>query len=506
RGDESAHQLPPGSPGVLLTESSTERERQPQIQSGALAGRSLGSAILLLALPVMVQQLLQAFVGMTDKLLAGHLAADVRVAALDAIGIGSYVGWFIGIAMSGLGIGGQAIIARAMGAGDRALARHALGQAMGISFGWGALVGVLLYTLAPAVAQLTRLTPAATDFFVEYLRLLSISMPLAGIMFVGAMCLHGAGETRKPALIAVVVNIVNAGLSWAFSGADLELAAFPGYAGADVLENPFSFDLGVGGIALGTAVGNVFGAALTWWALLRGVPDLSLSRSELRPRRAMIKRFLRVGVPNFAEGIAMWAVNLFVLLFIGRIASESGLLDGGLQGAHIIAIQWESFSFLPGYAIGTASATLAAQYLGAGSVAMAKRAILACAAFAMTLMGGLGLVFIFFGEELTRLISSEPVHLETVPELLKICGSVQVFFALTMVMRQSLRGMGDTRWCFLITTVSSYGVRLPATYVLGISMGRGLKGIGYGLCGEFIVRSCLFTGRFLHGGWRSVRV
>ncbi len=463
----------------------------------------MGSAILVLALPVMIQQLLQAFVGMTDKLLAGHLPADARVAALDAIGIGSYMGWFIGIAMSGLGIGGQAIIARAMGAGDKPLARHALGQAMGVSFGWGAAVGALLYFVAPAVATMTKLTPEASVYLADYLRVLAVSMPLAGIMLVGAMCLHGAGETRKPATIAIVVNFVNTLVSWALSGADIDLSSLPGWMASEgaILRNPFSFDLGVAGIAAGTALGYAVGAALTWHALVRGVPDMSLSRSEMRPRKAMIVRFLRVGVPNFAEGIAMWAVNLFVLYFIGKIAT-----GGGLQGAHIIAIQWESFSFLPGFAIGTAAATLAGQYLGAGDPNSAKRAVLACAGLAAILMGTLGVVFVVFGETLTRVISSEPLHLELVPKLLVICGSVQVFFALTMVMRQGLRGAGDTRWVFLITTFSSYAVRLPASYLLGIKMGLGLEGIWYALCGEFIIRSILFAARFFHGGWQRVTV
>ena len=481
------------------------------IQSGALAGRGMGSAILLLALPVMVQQLLQAFVGMTDKMLAGHLVEGVRIAALDAIGIGSFVTWFIGIAMSGLGIGGQVIIARAMGAGDRSTAKHALGQAMGVSFAWGAFVGLLLYGLAPSLALLAKLTPAAAGYLVDYLNVLALSMPLAGVMLVGAMCLHGAGETRKPALIAIFVNVVNAGVSWALSGADIDLGALPGQLAAEgrMVTNPFDFDLGVAGIAAGTSVGYAIGALLTWHALVRGVPDLALSRSELRPRRDMIQRFLRIGVPNFAEGIAMWAVNLFVLLFIGKIAAESlkeGALEGGLQGAHIIGIQWEAFSFLPGYAIGTASATLTGQYLGAGDPASARRAVLTCAAFASALMGVLGVIFMTFGETLTRMISSEPIHLELVPQLLFICGAVQIPFAITMVMRQSLRGAGDTRWVFLITTFSSYAVRLPATYVLGIVMGLGLKGIWYGLCGEFLIRATLFSSRFFHGGWQRTRV
>ena len=475
----------------------------------------MGSAILMLALPVMVQQLLQAFVGMTDKMLAGHLEESVRVAALDAIGIGSFVTWFIGIAMSGLGIGGQVIIARAMGAGDRSTAKHALGQAMGVSFAWGTLVGLLLYALAPSLASLTRLTPEASGYLIDYLGVLSLSMPLAGVMLVGAMCLHGAGETRKPALIAIFVNVVNAGVSWSLSGADIDLGALPGQlaGGGRLIVNPFEFNMGVAGVAAGTAVGYGIGALMTWHALLRGVPDLALSRSELRPRRDMIRRFLRIGVPNFAEGIAMWAVNLIVLLFIGKIAAEGleegaveGAVEGGLQGAHIIGIQWEAFSFLPGYAIGTAAATLAGQYLGAGDPGSAKRAVLMCAAFASVVMGTLGLIFMTFGETLTRMISSEPMHLELVPKLLFICGAVQVPFAIAMVMRQSLRGAGDTRWVFLITAFSSYAVRLPGTYILGIVMGLGLQGIWYGLCGEFLIRASLFSARFFHGGWQRTRV
>lgn len=471
----------------------------------------MGSAILLLALPVMFQQLLQAFVGMTDKMLAGHLDESVSVAALDSVGIGSFVIWFIGVAMSGLGIGGQVIIARAMGAGDRAIAKHALGQAMGVSFGWGAFVGLLLYGLAPSLAALTGLTSEAATFLVDYLNVLALSLPLAGVMLVGAMCLHGAGETRKPALIAIFVNVVNTGLSWALSGADIDVGALPGQLAREgtMIMNPFSFDMGVVGIAAGTAAGYAIGALMTWHALVRGVPDLALSRSELRPRSEMVRRLLRIGVPSFAEGIAMWAVNIFVLYFIGKIAAESADFDGvrgGLQGAHIIGIQWEAFSFLPGYAIGTAAATLAGQYLGAGDPASAKRAILTCAAFGSVVMGVLGVVFMNFGEVLTRVISSEPMHLELVPKLLFICGVVQIPFAISMVMRQSLRGAGDTRWVFVITFFSSYGVRLPATYVFGIMMGLGMEGIWYGLCGEVFIRAALYSARFFHGGWQRVRV
>lgn len=476
-----------------------------EIRAGKLAGRSLGSAIWILAAPILVQQLMQAGVGMADKVFAGQLPASERIAGLDAIGIGSYVGWFIGIAMAGLGIGGQALIARAMGSGDLRLGRDALGQAIGLCVGWGVLVGAGLWLSAQPMASVCRLSPEAAAAYVEYIRILALGMPFAGIMIVGAMCLHGAGETTKPSVIAVIVNLVNVVASWALAGVDIT-TTFGGVT--RTFENPVAIDLGVQGIAGGTAIGYLVGAVLTLLVLRRGVRDLELSVATLRFHPGLAWRLARIGLPNFMEGISMWAVNLFVLMFIGTIAERSaaGAGGAGLQGAHIIAVQWEAFSFLPGFAIGTAAAALAGQYLGAGNPEMAKRSIVVCTLIAAVLMGLLGIVFVVFGEALTRIVSSEPVHLEMVPRLLDIAGVVQVAFATTMVVRQGLRGVGDTKWTFLITTISSYGVRLPAAWFLGVHLEMGLVGIWYALCGEFVIRALLFTARLRNGGWTRIRV
>ena len=223
----------------------------------------------------------------------------------------------------------------------------------------------------------------------------------------------------------------------------------------------------------------------------------------MRPTRLMFGRILRIGVPSFLEGLSMWGVNVFVLGFIGIIVATNretgaGPVEG-LVGAHAVAIQWEAFSFMPGFALGTAAGTIAGQFLGAGNVRMARKAIITCTVIGMSFMGLVGVAFILFGSALTRLISDQPVLLEEVPK-------IQVFFALNMVVRQGLRGVGDTRWTLIITTVSSYGVRLPLAYVLGVVLGGGLPGIWLGLCGEIVVRGLLFTARFLHGGWTRIKV
>ena len=136
---DTSSALEPAAPLAELVVEETEAllDAEGTIRSGKLAGRSMWAAICILAFPVLLQQTMAAFLGMVDKLIAAQLPASVRVPALDAVGIGSYVGWFIGIAMAGLGIGGQALIARAMGAGDKPLAHRALGQALTMSFLWG---------------------------------------------------------------------------------------------------------------------------------------------------------------------------------------------------------------------------------------------------------------------------------------------------------------------------------------------------------------------------------
>ena len=462
-------------------------------------------AIWILALPVLFQQFMTACVGLVDKVLGGSLPSEIALPALDGISVGSFVGWFIAIALSGLGTGAQAIIARATGSGNTETSQRAVGTALSLAFVWGGIVGVALYFGIGPLCTLVQLDPAATHFAKVYIEILAFSMPFCSVMMVGTMCLHGAGDTIMPAAIAILTNIVNVAASWVLSGVEIRLSD-------GRLANPSPIDpleWGVQGIAAGTSIAWVVGAIAVVFVLLRGVKDLRLQRRRLLPERSIAYRIIRVGIPSFFEGISMWLANFLVLRFIGDIAvgsAKNAAAHEGLQGSHIIAIQWEAFSFLPGFAMGTAAGALAGQYLGAGNPSLAKRSIIACTGVAILIMGTLGACFMLFGEALTAFISDQPAHLEVVPQLLFICGAMQIFFAISMVVRQSLRGVGDTKWAFAITTVSSYAIRLPLAWYLGVYLGMGLPGIWFGLCSEIVVRAALFGARFLNGGWTRITV
>ena len=495
-----------GDPAISIAVQEAAADDERIIRSGRLAGKGLWESIWILSVPVLLQQLMSALVGTTDTLLAGNLPTGVAGAALDGVGFGASFMWVASIVLMGIGIGAQAIIARAMGSGDLREARAAGGTAVSASLVAGVLAAAAVWFTGPWVAGWMGLSGEALRYANEYVHAIAVSMPAMSVMMVGGMALHGAGETTRPSTIAIAVNAVNVAFSWALSGVDVGF-------GGEPLHNPFPFDperWGVWGIAAGTSISYFVGGAWTLAVLFRGVKDFRIDGTDLRTDRGMLARIVRLGVPNMLEGATMWATtSIGVTKFIGMIAVAQGGDAGpvkGLFGAHMVTVRWEAFSFLPGFAMGTAAGALAGQYMGAGSVALARRAIWSCLWVAMAIMGALGIVFMVAGEPMARWMSRDPVVIAEVPRLLFICGIVQVFFAMAMVIRQGLKGCGDAKGTLWITLASTVLVRVPLAYVCGVTLGLGLAGIWIGLCVELGVRGLLFLGRFMGTRWERVRV
>jgi Na+-driven multidrug efflux pump len=285
-----------------------------------------------------------------------------------------------------------------------------------------------------------------------------------------------------------------------------------------LLKNPFSLDLGVRGIALGTVVAEAIGMCIVLAMLIRGTGGVRLRARRLKPHWHTLRRLLRVGLPSFAETFGMWIGNYAVIILIGMLGSEA------ILGSHIIAIRLESLSFGPGFAMGMVASILAGQYLGAKSPAMARKAILFAAAVAALQMGLMGILFITLGRAIAGLISSQPEHLHLVPPLLFWTGLVQVPFAIGIALRVGLRGAGDAKWVMWLTWITTYAVRLPLVYFasrvdihLPAFLGGGtihnpspvggtLEWVWIALCAEIVVRAVLFIARFVHGGWQTKRV
>lgn len=487
-----------------------------RLKSGRLAGLSMGRAIWVLYWPIVLESVLTSLVGMTDT----YVGAQMSVHATDAIGGASYLIWFIGLVVMAVGVGATALISRSVGAGRFAVANAAVGQTVLLAIAAGTAVGVLIATAASPAAWVMRLNPEAADAFISYMRIVAVGVPFLALLSSLTACARGAGDAFRPLVAMVVVNVLNIFLSWALAGVDLTRATLVNgeMVTRTLVSNPFRFDMGVRGIAWGTVIAEAVGMLIVLAMVIRGTGGVRLRARRLRPHWHTMRRLVRVGMPSFFETFGMWVGNYAVILLVGLMGSEA------LFGSHIIAVRVESFSFGPGFAMGMVASILAGHYLGAGSPAMARRALIACTIVASIQMGLMGVLFMAGGATLTGFISSQPEHLRIVPGLLFITGMVQVPFAIGIVLRVGMRGTGDAKWVMYLTWIGTYAIRLPLVYLFSrvdiplssdpagpvipnpSPWGGTLSWVWIALSAEVVIRAVLFLARFFHGGWLRHRV
>lgn len=463
-----------------------ELDDQPAIGERPLASLPRGSIhrqVFVLALPMLGEQVGNFLVTFVDTWLAGRVAKE----ATAAVGAGGYMGWFVSLALSLVGVGAAALIARSFGAGDRRTANRGLHQAMLMAGALGVVVAATAYLTAPLLTVLFGLTETADAMMVRYIRIDSFGYALWAVFLVGSGIIRAGGDTRTPMLIMVGVNAVNivvsAGLVYGWLGVPR---------------------LGVTGIAIGTLVARVLGGAALLGVLAHGVRGLRLTRRELRYERETMGRILRIGLPAGADTAILWLSHMAFITAISR--SGDGEIATANFAAHTIALRMEAISFLPAVAWMTAASTMVGQYLGAERPLDAARAGHRAALQAAALTGLIGLVFILFAWPIYAFMSEDPLVREVGAPAFRIMGFVQPALGAAIVYIGALRGAGDTRMTLLFQIIGGLLLRVPLAWLFGVYLGGGLIGCWVGMFADNFAKFACGWARFAQGGWKRIRV
>ncbi|HZG68638.1 MAG TPA: MATE family efflux transporter [Herpetosiphonaceae bacterium] len=439
-----------------------------------------------LAMPAVGEQFLNLLVGLVDTFLVGHLAAGTMSSlgygsaqALAAVGLSSYVIWTATTLFIAVAVGATALIARASGAGDPVAANSALRQSLLL----GALMGMLALALITLFAgQVMHLLGAPADVYplgVGFLRITALSMPLAGILFIGNAALRGEGDTRTPLFVMFVVNGLNMLIAWLLVNGQFGLPA-----------------LGVHGTAIGAAVGRSAGGLLVLVMLMRGRGLLRLDRLP-RPEPNMLRRLIRIGLPSGGEQLAFQGA----LVLFARLVTGLGTVA---FAAHNTVITIESISFLPGAGFAAAATTLVGQGLGAHDPERARWSGYESFRQAGLFMAGMGLLFILVPHWFLSLLVDDPQVIAAGVTPLRTVGIIQPLLAASFVFSGALRGAGDTRFPLWIKLISPWLLRLPLAFLL-IPL-FGLTGAWIALSSDLALQGVLAWWRFRGGSWRQIRV
>ncbi|BCX49990.1 MATE family efflux transporter [Haloferula helveola] len=466
-------------------EASQRAVPEARLLGGRLAGLSLPRQVAVLAVWPLLEQVLTFAVGMTDLTISGRMAeGHERVAILDAMALGGYVAWFFNILQIAVATGVMALVSRSFGARDYRLGREALGQGVWLGLAAGLVSLAVLQLGIPPLIHWMDLKPVAARLAEDYLRVFAFSGIFSGPLLAINAALRGSGDTRTPFIGMVTVNGVNMICSWLFVFGPEPLGG-----------------RGIEGIALGTVVG--WGAGLLVVSLLvrGGEEELHWSVKALRLSLDTLKRIMRVGAPQALEIAGMWGIHAYGIRIISRLPAEGAL------GAHILAIRVESMSFLPGFAIATAAAALAGQYLGAGSKEMAVKAVRLCWKFAALVMSAMGVFFILGGRQVVELVAPDSaLHVTLAAPLFVVCALSQPFFASCIVLKTSMRGAGATPMVIRYSFVSMIFFRI---IVLGSASHFGMTSliaVWIILSLDLVCQSFIFARLHFRGKWLDAKV
>ena len=259
-------------------------------------------AVLLLAIPVLAEQILAVGVGLVDTWLTGnYLPGDKYLAAIGQM---AYLLWLVPNLFSFVAIGATALVSRFVGGNEGELANRAANQAfllgtvmsvgitIGLAFGGGALIRIL------------GLPPEASKLAEVYLSCIVPVIPAIMFERIAIACLHGAGDTVSGMVTRIIVNISNVLFS---------IGLVTGWG-------PLP-EMGWMGIGLGTAISHVIGAAILMAILLRGRAGLRIRLSGMKLDRSLSFRLLRVGVPGGVDVLLILFCHLWFVALINGIGT-----------------------------------------------------------------------------------------------------------------------------------------------------------------------------------------
>ncbi len=465
-------------PGEWLSRAAAARYWIRQRPAPLTGDTSVALETLRLALPAAGEQLLSMLVGIVDTFLVGHLGAS----ALAAIGLANQWVFLTNAFFGAIGVGSTALIARSIGARDFDLANRALRQSILIAGLIGIVSTILGLAFASPAVALMGAEPETLRLGTTYLRIVAAVFVPATLMFTANAAMRGAGDTRTPLKIMLIVNAINIVVAWTLVRGLFGLPR-----------------LGIAGAGLGAATARSTGGVLAVGILVRKRGSLRLTFPTFHLDRDVIRRILRVGIPSGVEQLLF----RFGQMSYARVVASLGTTA---FAAHQVALNAESLSYMPGFGFAVAATTLVGQSLGANEPEHAERNGYTAFAMGAFLMAIMGIVFILFPRALVSFFTSDPAVVAQGIRPLQIVGLVQPALAATMILNGALRGAGDTRYPLYIVAGCIWGIRVPLTIVFITVMGLGLQWAWVAMSVDLLFRGVFAFLRYRGGRWKTMEV
>ncbi len=399
-------------------------------------------AMLAIALPIALQNLIASSINMLDTLMITSLGE----ASLAAVGLANQVFFFYSVTVFGIATGSSVFIAQFWGKRDRENIKRVLGVSLTVGLILGIIFTVAAIAFPENIMRILSKDKEVIELGARYLRPVSLSYIVTAIAFIYGVSSRAIGQAKMPMLVSIISFITN---------------AFFNYA---LIFGKFGFpELGIEGAAIGTVIARVVELGIILYVIYSSRLENPLAAnfkelSDWNPN--FLKKYLKTTSPVILnEGL--WA--------LGNVLYSIAYAKAGVVAAAAVQILTtvQNIFMVMTRGVANACTIMVGNQIGAGDEEKAK--IYARKFLIISVSLGLLLGFLLYVSPnyILRLFGdmTEELH-QTSSKLIKVLGIffvVKVFNGTTVV--GILRGGGDTKFSAYLEILAVWLVGVPMAYL-----------------------------------------
>lgn len=411
---------------------------------------SIRRAVLLLAVPMMLEMCLESVFALVDIYFVGHLGKH----ATSVVGLTESMITIIYSLAIGMSMAATAMVARRIGEKNPEAASRAGMQAMNIAIVTTLVVSVPGFIYSDKLLQWMGADPEAVVMGRPYTRIIIGGSMVIMLLFMLNGIFRGAGDAMmamKSLWLANICNIILCPLlirGW---------GPFPA--------------MGLTGAALATTIGRGIGVLYQLYHLFNGKRLIRFAWSHLKPDGSLIRSLAGIAWPatlQFLIGSGSWIILASLVVNTGHSEASAG---------YQIAVRLMIFFLLPAWGLSNAAATLVGQNLGAGQPERAALSVRKTAMYNMIFMGSIMVFLLALAPWIVSFFTREEAVAHHAILASRIISLGYVFYGMGMVMTNALNGAGDTRTPTVINLFGFWLFQVPLAWLLAVSMGWGPMGV-----------------------------
>ena len=389
-------------------------------------------SLIVLAIPVILEQILTTLLQYVDTAMVGRLGA----AATASVSLTTSVNWLIGSSFSAIGVAVVAIVSAAYGAGDSDKIKRVSSQIIIYVAAVGLVIGALAVGLSPVIPVWMQADVSIQRQASVYFGIISIPLVFRASTVICACALRAVKDTRTPFVINLLANILNVILNYLLI---------------------YTAGLGVTGAAIATAVSSALAGMSMFIVMMRS----QVLRCEIRPLRFdrdIFRETVRIGLPALATSTASCLGHIVFASLVSSMGTT-------VFAAHSIALSAETLFYLPGYGLRSATSTLIGISVGEDDHDKFKVIERQSVILTVVMMAVTGLLLFLFAEPMMRIFTPDEEVIRQGSRVLRLIAVSEHLFGLMIVSEGIYYGLGQTKITFIVATTGSWGIRILSTVI-----------------------------------------